>query len=132
MARCQLDADRQSGFRNVTGTASAGTPTKFTAVVKISLRYICSGSAIRSPILNADDAETGSNTFGCFALFLVFQLYVLFPVSASSAFKIGERISDPLQMYLNDIFTTAVNLVGVPGIAVPVAYRKKECRSACN
>lgn len=44
------------------------------------------------------------------------------PVTTSPAFKIGGRISDPLQMYLNDIFTTSANLVGIPGISVPAGF----------
>lgn len=47
---------------------------------------------------------------------------MLSPVTASPAFKIGDRISDPLQMYLNDIFTTSANLVGIPGISVPAGF----------
>lgn len=50
--------------------------------------------------------------------------FILSPVTASPAFKIGERISDPLQMYLNDIFTTSANLVGMPALAVPVTVSK--------
>lgn len=50
--------------------------------------------------------------------------FLLNPVSAGTAFKIGERVNDPLKMYLNDIFTTAVNLVGMPGIAVPISFSK--------
>jgi aspartyl-tRNA(Asn)/glutamyl-tRNA(Gln) amidotransferase subunit A len=49
---------------------------------------------------------------------------ILSPVTASPAFKVGERISDPLQMYLNDIFTTAANLTGAPAMTVPVALSK--------
>jgi aspartyl-tRNA(Asn)/glutamyl-tRNA(Gln) amidotransferase subunit A len=41
------------------------------------------------------------------------------PVTTSPAFKIGERISNPLEMYLNDIFTTSTNLAGIPGMSVP-------------
>ncbi len=44
---------------------------------------------------------------------------ILSPVTTSPAFKIGERISDPLAMYLNDIFTTLTNLAGLPGMSVP-------------
>lgn len=44
---------------------------------------------------------------------------LLSPVTTSPAFKIGERSSDPLKMYLNDIFTTSTNLAGLPGLSVP-------------
>lgn len=44
---------------------------------------------------------------------------ILSPVTASPAFKIGARISDPLTMYLNDIFTVSTNLAGLPGLSVP-------------
>ncbi|MGZ3773718.1 MAG: Asp-tRNA(Asn)/Glu-tRNA(Gln) amidotransferase subunit GatA [Pseudobdellovibrionaceae bacterium] len=44
---------------------------------------------------------------------------ILSPVTTAPAFKIGERISDPLAMYLNDIFTTSTNLAGLPGMSVP-------------
>lgn len=44
---------------------------------------------------------------------------ILSPVAATPAFKIGDRISDPLAMYLNDIFTTSTNLAGLPGMSVP-------------
>ncbi len=44
---------------------------------------------------------------------------LLSPVTTSPAFKIGERSADPLKMYLNDIFTTATNLAGLPGMSVP-------------
>jgi aspartyl-tRNA(Asn)/glutamyl-tRNA(Gln) amidotransferase subunit A len=41
------------------------------------------------------------------------------PVSPTPAFKFGERIEDPLQMYLTDIYTVSVNLAGIPAISVP-------------
>jgi len=44
---------------------------------------------------------------------------LLGPVSPTTAFKRGEKLSDPLQMYLSDIFTIATNLAGIPGISVP-------------
>jgi aspartyl-tRNA(Asn)/glutamyl-tRNA(Gln) amidotransferase subunit A len=46
---------------------------------------------------------------------------ILGPVTTSPAFKTGTRINDPVQMYLNDIFTTSVNLAGLPGMTVPVS-----------
>lgn len=50
---------------------------------------------------------------------------ILSPVAATPAFRIGERVSDPLQMYLNDIFTTSANLVGIPGLSVPICLSKE-------
>lgn len=44
---------------------------------------------------------------------------ILSPVTTSPAFKIGERSTDPLKMYLNDIFTTSTNLAGLTGLSVP-------------
>ena len=41
------------------------------------------------------------------------------PTTPTTAFKIGEKIDDPVQMYLNDIYTVSVNLAGMPGISVP-------------
>ncbi len=44
---------------------------------------------------------------------------ILSPVSPSSAFKIGEKTGNPLEMYQEDIFTIPSNLAGLPGIALP-------------
>ena len=44
---------------------------------------------------------------------------ILTPVSPTPAFKIGEKTSDPLQMYLEDIFTIPVNLAGLPAVSIP-------------
>ncbi len=41
------------------------------------------------------------------------------PVTPSPPFKIGEKVDDPLEMYLNDIFTLPASLAGVPGISIP-------------
>ncbi|MFC1526501.1 Asp-tRNA(Asn)/Glu-tRNA(Gln) amidotransferase subunit GatA [Candidatus Latescibacterota bacterium] len=46
---------------------------------------------------------------------------LLSPVAPTTAFRLGEQVDDPLQMYLNDIYTVSVNLAGIPGISVPVA-----------
>ena len=44
---------------------------------------------------------------------------ILTPTSPTVAFKIGEKTSDPLQMYLSDICTVSVNIAGLPGISIP-------------
>jgi aspartyl-tRNA(Asn)/glutamyl-tRNA(Gln) amidotransferase subunit A len=44
---------------------------------------------------------------------------ILTPATPSSAFAIGEKGSDPIEMYLNDVFTVTVNMAGLPGISVP-------------
>jgi aspartyl-tRNA(Asn)/glutamyl-tRNA(Gln) amidotransferase subunit A len=47
---------------------------------------------------------------------------VAMPASPTPAFKLGERTDDPLQMYLADVFTVAVNLAGLPAISVPCGF----------
>ena len=44
---------------------------------------------------------------------------ILTPTAPSAAFPVGRKVSDPVQMYLNDIFTVTTNLAGLPGISVP-------------
>src|SRR5262249_5632544 len=51
---------------------------------------------------------------------------VAMPTSPTPAFKIGERISDPLQMYLADVFTVSANLAGLPAISVPCGFTKAD------
>lgn len=45
--------------------------------------------------------------------------FLLGPTAPTTAFKIGENVADPMKMYLTDIMTVAVNLVGVPAISIP-------------
>ena len=47
------------------------------------------------------------------------------PTSPFTAFKLGEKIKDPLSMYLSDIFTASVNLVGLPAVSVPIGFKGK-------
>jgi aspartyl-tRNA(Asn)/glutamyl-tRNA(Gln) amidotransferase subunit A len=47
---------------------------------------------------------------------------VAMPTSPTPAFRLGERTDDPLQMYLADVFTVAVNLAGLPAISMPCGF----------
>lgn len=49
---------------------------------------------------------------------------IIAPVSPTPPFKLGEKASNPLQMYLADIFTVSANLTGIPGLAVPCGFTK--------
>jgi aspartyl-tRNA(Asn)/glutamyl-tRNA(Gln) amidotransferase subunit A len=51
---------------------------------------------------------------------------VICPTAPRPAFKLDEKISDPLEMYLEDIFTIPVNLAGLPGISVPAGFSKEK------
>jgi len=53
-----------------------------------------------------------------------FEMYdaIITPVTPTPAFKLGEKVSDPLEMYLNDIFTLPVNIAGLPGASIPGGF----------
>ena len=57
----------------------------------------------------------------------VFQDFdaVITPTSPTVAFKVGEKIDDPLKMYLSDIFTISANLAGIPGISILCGFNKE-------
>ena len=44
---------------------------------------------------------------------------IMGPTSPTTAFRIGEKVDDPVQMYLNDIYTIPANLAGLPGLSIP-------------
>jgi aspartyl-tRNA(Asn)/glutamyl-tRNA(Gln) amidotransferase subunit A len=50
---------------------------------------------------------------------------ILTPATPSAAFPLGQTFDDPVQMYLNDIFTVTVNLAGLPGISVPAGLDRQ-------
>ncbi|MCB0732634.1 MAG: Asp-tRNA(Asn)/Glu-tRNA(Gln) amidotransferase subunit GatA, partial [Ignavibacteriae bacterium] len=50
---------------------------------------------------------------------------ILAPTAPTTAFKLGEKTSDPLLMYLEDIYTTSANLAGIPGINIPIGFDSK-------
>jgi len=49
---------------------------------------------------------------------------LLTPISPTTAFKLGEKSDDPLQMYLSDIYTVSANLAGIPGLSVNAGFDK--------
>ncbi len=49
---------------------------------------------------------------------------ILSPTSPTTAFKLGEKTSDPISMYLSDMYTIAVNLAGLPGLSIPAGFIK--------
>jgi len=51
--------------------------------------------------------------------------FLIGPTSPSTAFKVGEKSKDPLAMYLMDILTVAINLVGIPAISIPIGESNK-------
>jgi aspartyl-tRNA(Asn)/glutamyl-tRNA(Gln) amidotransferase subunit A len=44
------------------------------------------------------------------------------PTAPGTAFRVGEHVSDPVQMYLSDIYTVSVNLAGLPAVTVPAGF----------
>tara|TARA_A100001391_G_scaffold11862_1_gene6928 strand:+ start:389 stop:1885 length:1497 start_codon:yes stop_codon:yes gene_type:complete len=50
---------------------------------------------------------------------------ILTPATPSAAFELGQTHTDPVEMYLNDVFTVTVNLAGLPGIAVPTGQNSR-------
>jgi aspartyl-tRNA(Asn)/glutamyl-tRNA(Gln) amidotransferase subunit A len=75
--------------------------------------YYLKAQQVRTLILrDYDDAFSGAGAVDAIAM----------PTSPTPAFPIGERVSDPLQMYLADVFTVSANLVGLPAVSVPCGF----------
>ena len=51
---------------------------------------------------------------------------ILSPTCPTPAFKLGQKVDDPMEMYLSDLFTTFVNLARIPSISVPAGYTSSE------
>ncbi|MDD5164293.1 MAG: amidase family protein, partial [Patescibacteria group bacterium] len=64
------------------------------------------------------------------------------PTTPTTAFKIGEKIDDPLNMYLSDIYSVPVNLAGLPALSLPItqthtdentdSHGKSQCKSVLS
>lgn len=50
---------------------------------------------------------------------------IIGPTTPTTAYEIGELINDPIQMYLNDIYTIPANLTGLPNISIPIGFDKE-------
>jgi aspartyl-tRNA(Asn)/glutamyl-tRNA(Gln) amidotransferase subunit A len=50
---------------------------------------------------------------------------IVTPTSPTAAFKLGEKVNDPLSMYLADIFTVTADLAGIPGISIPCGVTRE-------
>lgn len=51
---------------------------------------------------------------------------IVTPTAPSVAWKIGEKVDDPLKMYLSDVFTVNASLAGLPGLSLPIGYSLPE------
>lgn len=49
---------------------------------------------------------------------------IIAPVSPTPPWKLGEKVDDPLKMYLSDIFTVTANLTGLPALSIPIGFTK--------
>ncbi len=50
---------------------------------------------------------------------------IISPVSPTPPWKIGEKVDDPLKMYLSDVFTVTANIAGIPGLSIPIGFTKE-------
>jgi aspartyl-tRNA(Asn)/glutamyl-tRNA(Gln) amidotransferase subunit A len=57
---------------------------------------------------------------------------LLTPVTPTTAFGVGEKADDPLEMYLSDVYTTTANLVGIPGLCVPAGRAETGLPVGCQ
>jgi aspartyl-tRNA(Asn)/glutamyl-tRNA(Gln) amidotransferase subunit A len=78
--------------------------------------YYLKAQQVRTLILrDYEQAFTGADAVDAIAM----------PTSPVPAFKLGERVNDPLQMYLIDVFTVSANLTGLPAVSVPCGFTDK-------
>ncbi|KJJ83851.1 aspartyl/glutamyl-tRNA amidotransferase subunit A [Candidatus Omnitrophus magneticus] len=75
--------------------------------------YYLKAQKVRTKI--ADDFKEAFKSCDC----------ILTPTAPSTAFKIGEKMNDPLKMYLSDIFTIPANLAGIPSMSIPCGFSRE-------
>ena len=46
--------------------------------------------------------------------------FIVSPTTSSTAYRLGEKTLDPIQMYLGDLFTVQANVAGIPGLSIPM------------
>ena len=80
--------------------------------------YYVTALKVRRKIKGDYDGAFSQSGGGCHA--------ILMPSSPGPAFKIGAKVSDPLAMYLEDVYTVGVNLAGLPGVVVPGGLVEEE------
>ena len=103
-------------FSSYTGSRSHGFGKEAKRRIMIGTYVLSSGyydayykkaQTVRTKLINEYNAAFEQHDF------------LLGPTAPTTAFKIGENVSDPLQMYLTDIMTVAANLAGVPSVSLP-------------
>jgi aspartyl-tRNA(Asn)/glutamyl-tRNA(Gln) amidotransferase subunit A len=118
--RFGLRAGEEHGLREMYGaTRDAGFGTEVKRRIMLGTYALSAGyydayylKAMKARTLIRRDFESAFER--CDALVM--------PTSACTAFEIGARTADPLQMYLSDILTISVNLAGLPGMSVPCGF----------
>ena len=70
--------------------------------------------ALKVRTLIKQDFDRVFNDFDC----------IITPTTPTTAFKIGEKVENPLDMYLSDILTISANLAGIPAISIPCGFTK--------
>ena len=57
---------------------------------------------------------------------------LLGPTTPTAAFRFGEKLDDPLSMYLSDIYTVTANLAGIPGLSMPCGFTRAGLPIGCQ
>jgi aspartyl-tRNA(Asn)/glutamyl-tRNA(Gln) amidotransferase subunit A len=114
---------RSSGYDNLLelykNTRSEGFGAEVKRRIMLGTYVLSSGyydayykKALQIRTLIKDEFDSLFNKFDC----------ILGPTAPTTAYKIGEMIDDPLEMYLGDVFTVSVNIAGLPAISIPCGF----------